>query len=137
VVLHAIADALLGAMGADDIGKYFPNTDKKYKDISSLAILKKVAHFLKDAGYRVGNIDAMLLLETPKIVTYKMKMRRSIAKALDIEAARVSVKATTHEGVGAIGRGEAAAAYAVVLINSKSEILNPKQIQSTKLKIKK
>jgi 2-C-methyl-D-erythritol 2,4-cyclodiphosphate synthase len=128
VVLHAVADALLGATGMGDIGEHFPNTDKKYKNILSLLLLKKVAAMLENAAYRVANIDVMLLMESPKIGPFKIRMRQAIARALDISVAQVSIKATTHEGVGAVGRGEAAAAYAVVLIqNSKHGIRSTKR----------
>jgi 2-C-methyl-D-erythritol 2,4-cyclodiphosphate synthase len=119
VILHAVADALLGAMGEDDIGAHFSNTDKKFKNISSLVILKKVAERLRKTQYSVGNIDAMLLLESPRIGPYKIKMRRLIAGALGVGESRVAVKATTNESMGAVGRGEAAAAYAVALINKR------------------
>jgi len=118
VVVHAVADALLGAAGAGDIGEHFPSTDKRYKDISSLVLLERVAGILKRSGFRVGNVDAMLLLEAPHIAPYRGRMRRCIAKALGIAEGRVSVKATTQEGVGPIGRNEAAAAYAVATVYS-------------------
>lgn len=116
VVIHAVCDALLGALGQGDIGEIFPNTDKKYKNISSLVLLKSVGGLLKKKAFSVGNIDVMLLLESPKIVRYKEKMKACIAKTLDIHIFQVSIKATTNEGVGDIGRGKACAAYAVALI---------------------
>jgi len=116
VVLHAVADALLGAVGAGDIGEHFPDTEERYKDISSLTLLRRVAGVLRRAGYRVGNVDVMLLLEAPRISAYRRRMRQNIAAALGVAAGRVSVKATTQEGVGAIGRNEAAAAYAVAAV---------------------
>ena len=120
VVLHAVADALLGAMGEDDIGKHFPDSSVRCKDISSLVILKKVAAILRNKSYKVVNVDVMLLLERPKISPFKAKMKANIAGILKVTQDAVSVKATTHEGVGAIGRGQAAAAYAVVLIQKGS-----------------
>lgn len=119
VVIHAICDALLGAMGAGDIGHHFPDTDRAYKNASSLELLKKVGRLLEKNSYVVGNIDVMLLLESPKISRYRNKMKTRMAKVLKIDRDQISIKATTHEGVGAIGRGEAAAAYAVVLIQSR------------------
>jgi len=116
VILHAVCDALLGAMGEDDIGKYFPDSNRRYKDISSSVILKKVASILRGKSYKVVNVDVMLLLERPKISFFKPEMKVNIAKILKITQDAVSVKATSHEGVGAIGKGQAAAAYAVVLI---------------------
>lgn len=116
VLLHAVCDALLGAVGEDDIGVHFPNTAKKYRGTSSRKLLKSTAAMLASKGYKIGNIDATVLLERPKIAPYKERIKRAIAAALKIKKAQVSVKATTNELVGAIGRGEAAAAYAVVLI---------------------
>lgn len=121
VVLHAVCDALLGAMGAGDIGELFPDTDKRFKGISSLTLLKQVARMVQKHGYVVGNVDVMLLLESPKVGPYKTRMRKAMAGVLGIGTGRVSLKATTHEGVGSIGRGEAAAAYAVVLIIPKQK----------------
>ncbi len=119
VILHAVADALLGAAALGDIGEHFPDTDKKYKGISSLRLLEEVAGLLKKKKISVGNIDVMLLLESPKIGPYKSTMRRRIAGALKIKTDAVSIKATTNEGVGAVGRGEAAAAYAVALVDRR------------------
>jgi len=116
VVLHAVCDALLGAVGAGDIGQHFPDTDKRYKGISSLTLLRRVAGILKKGGWQVSNVDVMLLLEAPRIGPYRARMRRCVARALGIAAGRVSLKATTQEGVGAIGRNEAAAAYAVAAV---------------------
>ncbi len=116
VVLHAVADALLGAVGAGDIGQHFPNTDKRFKGISSLVLLRRVAGMLKKGGWRVGNIDIMLLLEAPRIGAYRGRMCRRMAQALGTAPGRVSVKATTQEGVGSIGRNKAAAAYAVAVV---------------------
>lgn len=119
VILHAVADALLGAAALGDIGEHFPDTDKKYKGISSLRLLEEVTGLLKKKKISVGNIDVMLLLESPKIGPYKSTMRRRIAGALKIKTDAVSIKATTNEGVGAVGRGEAAAAYAVALVDRR------------------
>lgn len=119
VVLHAISDALLGAACLGDIGEHFPDTQKKYKGISSLRLLERVAALLKKKKYSVCNVDIMLLLEAPKIAPYKTKMRRLIAGALGINSESVSIKATTHEGTGEIGRGQAAAAYAVALLDRR------------------
>lgn len=120
VIIHAVCDAILGALGEGDIGCHFPDTDPKYKDISSLKLLKKAHDILEKQHFKVGNIDVMLLLQAPKIASLKDRMRLNISKILKIAAAQISIKATTHEGVGEIGRGKAAAAYAVVLIQKKS-----------------
>jgi len=116
VVLHAVCDALLGAVAAGDIGQHFPDSDKRYKDVSSVILLRRVAGVLKKDGWQINNIDVMLLLEAPRIGPYRARMRRCMARALGIGVARVSVKATTQEGVGMIGKNEAAAAYAVAAV---------------------
>jgi len=117
VIIHAIMDALLGAAALGDIGKHFPNTDPKYKGISSLELLKHVTKLLTAHGSRLTNIDAMVIAETPKLAPHIEKMRANIAKACEIDISQVSIKATTNEGVGFIGRGEGIAAQAVVLID--------------------
>jgi len=120
VVLHAAADALLGAVAAGDIGTHFPDTEKKYRGISSLVLLRRVVNILKKKGYRVGNIDVMLLLEAPRIGAYRRRMQGNIARAAGVASRSVSVKATTHEGVGAIGKNEAATAYAVAVVYKRT-----------------
>ena len=119
VLLHAVADALLGAAALGDIGKHFPDTDPRYKGISSLILLRHVADLL--AGHRcaVGNVDATVVLESPRIAPYVDQMRQNIADALRITPRQVSVKATTHESLGFIGAGDGAAAHAVVLITAQ------------------
>ena len=116
VLMHAICDALLGAAGLGDIGEKFPNTDPKYKDISSLKLLEKVAADINSLGYRAANIDSILLCEEPKLSSYKEKMRENIAGILKIDKALVNIKATTTEKMGSIGRGEGIAAQAVALL---------------------
>jgi 2-C-methyl-D-erythritol 2,4-cyclodiphosphate synthase len=116
ILLHALCDALLGASAEGDIGQLFPDNDPKYKDISSLELLKKVQQLLAKRSLEVGNIDVMLLLEAPKIAAFKEKMKRKIARILRIDTSQVSIKATTNEGAGEIGRGQAAAAHVVVLL---------------------
>ena len=116
VLLHALCDALLGALGEGDIGEHFPEDDPKYKNISSLVLLKNVQQLLAKKSFKVGNIDAMLLLEAPKISVFKEKMKSKIAGVLKIDKSKISIKATTNEGVGPIGQGKAAAAYVVALI---------------------
>jgi 2-C-methyl-D-erythritol 2,4-cyclodiphosphate synthase len=116
VLLHAICDALLGAAALGDIGKHFPDTDKKYRGISSLKLLDKVGILLKKQGYQIGNIDSTVILERPKIAKYVDLMRRRIGKVLHVSPGQISIKATTQEGLGALGRGEGCAAYAVASI---------------------
>ncbi len=116
VLLHAICDALLGASALGDIGKHFPNTSNKYKGISSIKLLKNVASFLNKNGFRINNIDSTIILEEPKIGKYIDSMRRKIGKSLDIPAALISIKATTHEGLGTFGRGEGCSAIAIAAV---------------------
>lgn len=116
VVVHAVCDALLGAMGEGDIGQHFPDKDLKYKNISSLKLLKTVASLLKKKSLYVGNIDVMVLLEAPSISPFKESMKKKIASVLAVSKHQISIKATTNEGLGEIGKKKAAAAYAVVLI---------------------
>lgn len=122
VIVHAICDALLGALGQGDIGQQFPNDDPKYKNVSSLGLLKKVYALLKRKSFVVGNIDVMLLLEAPKMTPFKEKMKVNISRVLRIDQQQVLIKATTNEGIGDIGKGKAAAAYAVALIQKTSKI---------------
>jgi len=116
VLLHAICDALLGAAALGDIGKHFPDTDAAYRDISSLKLLGQVGILLKKHGYQIGNIDSTLILEYPKIAKYVDLMRSRIGKVLHISPQQISIKATTQEGLGAFGRREGCAAYAVASI---------------------
>jgi len=116
VLLHAIADALLGAAALGDIGEHFPNTDPRYRGISSLTLLSEVADKLREAGWETVNVDAMLLAERPRIRPHVEEMRARIAAALGIEAGQVSVKATTNERLGFEGREEGMAAHAVAVI---------------------
>jgi len=115
-VLHAVCDAILGALGKGDIGELFPNTDKKYKGISSLKLLQTVYGLVGKANYAIVNIDVVVLAEEPKLKTFKPLMKTRIAKTLQIDESSVNIKATTTEGLGVIGRKEGIAAYAVVLI---------------------
>ncbi len=116
VLLHAIMDALLGACGLQDIGSHFPDTDEAYKDADSMKLLKEVGRLLHMEGYRVGNIDATILCQRPKLRPFIPTMEFNIARALDISPAQVNVKATTEEGLGFTGAGEGIAAHAVCLI---------------------
>jgi len=118
VLLHAICDALLGAAALGDIGKHFPDNDMRFKGISSIELLKNVGILLKQNGFGVGNIDTTLVLEKPKIIPYVDQMQKNIAEALKISENQISIKATTNEGMGFIGVGEGAVAYAVTIITS-------------------
>jgi len=116
VLLHAICDALLGAAGLGDIGRHFPDTDPRYKGIASIVLLREVVGKLTGRGYRVNNIDATIVAERPKMSPHIPVMIANIADAVQADASAVNVKATTTEGLGAIGRGEGIAAYAVCTI---------------------
>ncbi|MEY2481992.1 MAG: 2-C-methyl-D-erythritol 2,4-cyclodiphosphate synthase [Verrucomicrobiota bacterium] len=116
VLCHAIADALLGAVGESDIGHHFPNTDESIRGISSLEILERTNALLGRMQARAVNVDATLIAEAPKIAPHIPAMREKIAAALGLEPSRVSIKATTNEGLGAIGRGEGLAAMAVATV---------------------
>lgn len=116
VLAHAIADAVLGAIGERDIGFHFPNTDESIRGISSLEILRKAARLVAQKGGRVINIDASLIAEAPRIAPHVAAMRANLAAALELPVARVGVKATTNEQLGFIGRGEGIAALAVASV---------------------
>jgi 2-C-methyl-D-erythritol 2,4-cyclodiphosphate synthase len=119
VLTHAIADALLGAIGERDIGHHFPNTDEAIRGISSLEILRRVGEILAAKRFRIANLDATLIAEAPKIGPHLDAMRGNISAALGIELSRVGIKATTNEGMGAIGRGEGMAAMAVASVEER------------------
>ncbi len=116
VLVHAIADAVLGAIGERDIGHHFPNTDESIRGISSLEILRKIASLITQRGARVINIDATLIAEEPRIGPYVAEMRANLAEALQIPVARVGVKATTNERMGFLGRQEGMSAMAVASV---------------------
>ena len=116
VLIHAVMDALLGAAALGDIGKHFPDTDKKYKDIESIKLLWDVIGLLKEAGYKPVNIDSTVCAQAPKLAPYIDEMRENIAVACGLKKSAVSVKATTEEGLGFTGTGEAMSATAVCLI---------------------
>ena len=116
VLIHAICDALLGAAGKSDIGFYFPNTSSEFKNIDSKILLAKVISILKEENYIVGNIDCTVVLEQPKIIPHVEKMKQTLAPILNISTSAISIKATTNESLGYVGREEGVCAYAVVLI---------------------
>lgn len=113
VLLHAIMDALLGAAALGDIGMHFPDTDERYKGISSERLLKRVSVLLKEKGYQVGNVDAVIVAQKPKLAPYIEQMREKIANALSVEVDQINVKATTEEGLGFTGSGDGIASQAV------------------------
>ncbi len=119
VLTHSVMDALLGAAALADIGHHFPPGEAYYKDISSLELLKKVIEKLAEKGYRVGNIDVTVVAERPKLREYVDDMRDSLSHAIGIDIDKVSVKASTSNGLGFIGSGQGIAAYAVALIEEK------------------
>jgi 2-C-methyl-D-erythritol 2,4-cyclodiphosphate synthase len=116
VLIHAICDALLGAAGLRDIGFHFPDTEDQYKNIDSIALLKRVAILLYDNNYIIGNIDATVCLELPRLSTYIPQMKQVLAQALKISESAIGIKATTNERMGFVGREEGITAYAVALI---------------------
>lgn len=116
VLVHAVMDALAGAARLGDIGKLFPDTDPAYRGISSLKLLEEVGRLLRERGFDVVNIDAVLLAQAPKIAPYKAQMAENIAAALGLDADQVNVKATTEEGLGFTGDGSGMAAHAVALV---------------------
>jgi len=120
-LLHAIGDALLGSAGLGDIGRHFPNTNRRYKNISSLRLVRAIGVMIRQHGYLIGNIDTTVVLEKPRLAPYVPAMRKAIARALKIKPAQVSVKATTNENLGFIGRGQGCAALAVATIFPSDE----------------
>ena len=116
VLLHAVSDALLGAAGLGDIGKHFPDTDPQYKGADSLKLLEIVAQKVREAGYRVSNIDVTMIAQKPKLRPYIEQMERNIADAVGIDALRVNVKATTEERLGFTGEEKGMACHAVCLL---------------------
>ena len=119
VLLHAIIESLIGAMGLKDIGTHFPDTDPRYKGISSLLLLDETYKMLEENGYEIVNIDSLINIEKPKMAPHIDQMRKNIAEHLHCDESRINVKATRGEGLGFVGRGEGAIAYAVCLIDEK------------------
>jgi 2-C-methyl-D-erythritol 2,4-cyclodiphosphate synthase len=120
VLIHAIGDALLGAVAAGDLGRHFPDTDPAYKGISSLILLEKIVAVVQDRGYRVGNVDATVVAQAPKLAPHIARMITRLAPILQIDPAELNLKATTTEGMGFTGQGEGIAVYAVVLVEKSS-----------------
>ncbi|MGN1210130.1 MAG: 2-C-methyl-D-erythritol 2,4-cyclodiphosphate synthase [Candidatus Cryptobacteroides sp.] len=125
VAIHALCDALLGALALGDIGKHFPDTSEEFKGIDSKILLKRVMELVRDAGWQVGNADITIAMQRPKLAPYIMKMRECLASIMDIPVDCVSVKATTTEKLGFVGRGEGCEVYAAVLLGKVSQTAQP------------
>ena len=123
VLLHAIMDALLGAAALGDIGKHFPDTDPQYKGISSIKLLMHVGKLLEENGFLIGNIDATIIAQRPKMLPHIMQMRENIAEALGIEVSQINVKATTEEGLGFTGSGAGISSQAICLLESFADVI--------------
>jgi len=121
VVLHATCDALMGAAALGDIGQHFPDNDPAYQGVASTILLQKTFELIIDKGYRVGNVDATILAEAPKLAPYSAAMEENLSNVLNIDRGSVNVKATTMEGMGAIGRAKAIAALCIVSLFSKTD----------------
>lgn len=119
VLIHAVMDALLGALSLGDIGQHFPDTDPQYKDISSVRLLEHVAKLVESSGYEIGNIDSVIIAQRPKCAPYIPEMRKIMAEALNILPEQINIKATTEEKLGFTGREEGIAAEAVALMIKK------------------
>ena len=131
VLVHAVMDALLGAAALGDIGQHFPDTDPAYKGISSISLLEHVGELLEEKGYVVENIDATIIAQRPKLAAYRPQMAEKIAKALKLEPSRVSVKATTEEGLGFTGTGDGMAAQAITLLTEAADYCYDSKITGT------
>jgi 2-C-methyl-D-erythritol 2,4-cyclodiphosphate synthase len=117
VLTHAVCDALLGALGLGDIGRHFPDTSEALKDISSILLLQRCVELMRQAGYRLVNLDATIFAQAPKLSSHKAEMEKRLADTFHTDADRVNIKATTTEGLGYIGRGEGMAAQCTLLID--------------------
>jgi len=121
VLLHAICDALLGAVGAGDIGEHFPDTDPQYQGISSAELLSKVKSLIEKRNFFIGNLDTVVVAEEPKLAPFKKEIKETIARILSIKQDCVNIKAKTHEGMGEIGQKEAIACYATVMLITRED----------------
>jgi len=129
VLCHAIADAVLGAANAGDLGEHFPDSSEAYKGISSLLLLKKTGEIVRERGFDFGNLDAIIVAQRPRVAPYSSEMKKNIAEALSINISAVGVKATTTEGLGFAGREEGIAAYAVALLTSGTSTANERNFR--------
>lgn len=127
VAAHAIIDALCGAADLGDIGKLFPSDDERYKEISSLVLLSQIADLLKAKEFSVANIDVTIIAETPRLAPFIPEMRKRISQALGVDSTRVTVKATTTNGLGFVGRGEGIVAHSVALIGKSLTVRDPEE----------
>ena len=116
VLVHAVCDALLGAAGLGDIGRHFPDTDLQYKDVSSLILLAETKTMIRNKGFTIRNIDTIVFAEAPKINPFHKQMQENLARAVEVDAGCINIKATTTEGLGTIGKGEGIAAMSVALL---------------------
>jgi len=114
VLAHSICDAILGALGKGDIGLHFPDTDPKYKDISSLILLEKVSEIMTKANFQVNNLDSVIIAQKPRLLPYIEEMKKNVGRVLNSSGEVINIKATTNEGLGLIGQGEGIAAYTIV-----------------------
>ena len=128
VLIHAVMDALLGAAALGDIGQHFPYTDPAYKGISSVELLKKAGELLDEKGFVIENIDSTIIAQRPKLASYRPQMAANIADALHLDVSRVSVKATTEEGLGFTGNGEGISAQAIALLTEAADYCYDREI---------
>ena len=128
VLIHAVMDALLGAAALGDIGQHFPDTDPAYKGISSVELLKKVGELLDEKGFVIENIDSTIIAQRPKLASYRPQMAANIADALHLDVSRVSVKATTEEGLGFTGNGEGISAQDIALLTEAADYCYDREI---------
>ena len=132
VLVHAVMDAMLGALALGDIGKHFPDTSPEYEGANSILLLKKVSEIIADKGYAVGNIDSTIIMQSPKLAPYIDKMRENIAEAAGCGISQISVKATTEERLGFTGSGEGAAAHAVCILEARDQEARSKRFHPFK-----
>ena len=121
VLTHAVAESIIGALGQGDLGSHFPDTDPAYEGISSLILLSRVYQMMDEMGYQVGNIDATVMIERPKLAPYKKQMEENLAAVLHCQPERINVKATRGEGLGFVGRGEGVQAFSVCLLEENKD----------------
>lgn len=127
VLIHAIMDSLLGAAALGDIGKHFPDTDSKYKGVSSMKLLSYVVNRIKKQGYQIQNIDGIIVAQQPKCAPYIEKIRKNLANTMEMKRSQINIKATTTEGLGFIGEQEGIASYAVALLDNEEKLKKMKK----------